>query len=63
MQLELRSTIGEHWPLYYLGRPRSSSPAGGSLAWHNYSQAVLIDKAYDPTIKATKTSTIIYKKA
>jgi hypothetical protein len=46
-----------------LGRPRSSSPAGGSLAWHNYSQAVLIDKAYDPAIKATETSTIIYKKA
>lgn len=63
MRLELRELIGERWPLFYLGRPRGSSPAGGSLAWHNYSQKVLLDKAFDPTIATDEARTVIHKKA
>ncbi|MCE5231020.1 2-oxoglutarate dehydrogenase E1 component [bacterium] len=32
-------------PLRYLGRPRYSSPAEGSAAWHAYNQKKLIEKA------------------
>jgi 2-oxoglutarate dehydrogenase E1 component len=43
----LAQLIDGRWPLRYLGRPRSSSPAEGSLAWHNATQEALIRQAYD----------------
>ncbi len=33
-------------PVRYVGRPRSSSPAEGSLAWHNINQAAIIEQAF-----------------
>ncbi|MEN6625073.1 MAG: 2-oxoglutarate dehydrogenase E1 component [Candidatus Sumerlaeia bacterium] len=41
----LEEIIGGGWPLRYLGRPRFSSPAEGSAAWHAYNQKKLIEKA------------------
>jgi 2-oxoglutarate dehydrogenase E1 component len=34
-------------PLFYLGRPRSSSPAEGSSAWHATTQEKLVALAYN----------------
>ena len=38
--------IGERWPLRYVGRTRSSSPAEGSSAWHALNQETLVKQAY-----------------
>jgi len=42
----LTELIDGRMPLRYLGRPRSSSPAEGSAAAHNYNQAALIEQAF-----------------
>jgi 2-oxoglutarate dehydrogenase E1 component len=47
----LTDLIGERLPLRYLGRPRSSSPAEGSLAAHNFNQAALIEQAFAREVK------------
>jgi 2-oxoglutarate dehydrogenase E1 component len=46
LQPILTRVIDGRWPLQYLGRPRSSSPSEGSLAWHQRSQSALIELAY-----------------
>ena len=46
----LTELIEGRTPLRYLGRPRSSSPAEGSLAAHNYNQAALIEQAFSQEI-------------
>lgn len=46
MQPRLAGVINGRWPLRYLGRPRSSSPAEGSAARHALQQAELIRQAY-----------------
>lgn len=38
--------IKGQWPIHYLGRPRSSSPAEGSASWHAVNQAALVEQAY-----------------
>jgi 2-oxoglutarate dehydrogenase E1 component len=47
----LDELIGGRVPLRYLGRPRSSSPAEGSLAAHNLNQAALIEQAFSQEVK------------
>jgi len=47
LRLQLARLIDGRWPLLYIGRPRSSSPAEGSSAWHAATQAELIQRAYD----------------
>lgn len=42
----LRNVINNRWPLHYLGRPRSASPAEGSTSLHNINQAVLVSRAF-----------------
>ncbi len=42
----LTDLLGGKLPLRYLGRPRSSSPAEGSSAAHNFSQIALIEQAF-----------------
>ncbi len=46
IQPHLQAVIAGRWPLRYLGRPRSSSPAEGSSAWHALNQSALIGRAY-----------------
>ena len=47
LRLQLARLIDGRWPLLYIGRPRSSSPAEGSSTWHAATQAGLIQQAYD----------------
>jgi 2-oxoglutarate dehydrogenase E1 component len=47
LQPQLTRLINGRWPLNYIGRPRSSSPAEGSSSWHAATQAALIHQAYD----------------
>ena len=47
IQAELNELIEGRWPLHYLGRPRSSSPAEGSSAWHALNQQAIIEQAFD----------------
>jgi len=42
----LTDVINNRWPLRYLGRPRSASPAEGSAARHAAQQKLLIEQAY-----------------
>jgi len=46
VRLQLIRLIDGRWPLHYMGRPRSSSPAEGSAAWHTQVQESLIQEAY-----------------
>ena len=46
IQPHMQAAMAGRWPLRYLGRPRSSSPAEGSSAWHALNQAALIERAY-----------------
>ncbi len=43
----LTQQIEARWPLYYLGRPRSSSPAEGSAAVHKANQKMLVEQAFN----------------
>ena len=42
----LERLIDKRWPLRYLGRPPSASPAEGSTTQHTINQAVLVSRAY-----------------
>jgi len=42
----LERVINGRWPLHYVGRTRSSSPAEGSSAWHAANQDYLIKSAF-----------------
>jgi 2-oxoglutarate dehydrogenase E1 component len=44
---QLEELIDGRWPLRYLGRPPSASPAEGSSAWHSTTQAALLRDAFD----------------
>jgi 2-oxoglutarate dehydrogenase E1 component len=48
----LQEIIEDRWPLHYIGRPPSSSPAEGSAAWYHATQQTLIAKAFDHQQKA-----------
>ncbi|MGQ0602484.1 MAG: 2-oxoglutarate dehydrogenase E1 component [Anaerolineales bacterium] len=43
----LEGVLNGRWPLWYVGRPRSASPAEGSAARHAANQRKLIEKAYE----------------
>jgi 2-oxoglutarate dehydrogenase E1 component len=57
----LTSLIAGRWPLHYVGRPRSSSPAEGSSAWHAVKQEALIKRAFGQKV-GRDTQTIILEK-
>ncbi|GAB1470846.1 2-oxoglutarate dehydrogenase E1 component [Chloroflexota bacterium] len=42
----LKQTLGDQLPLYYVGRPESSSPAEGSSTLYRINQQTLIRRAY-----------------
>jgi 2-oxoglutarate dehydrogenase E1 component len=42
----LTKLIDGRWPLHYIGRPASSSPAEGSSAWHAINQETIVKQAY-----------------
>lgn len=47
LRLQLARVMDGRWPLHYIGRPRSSSPAEGSSAWHALNQQAIVRQAYD----------------
>jgi 2-oxoglutarate dehydrogenase E1 component len=47
IRLQLARLLNGRCPLHYIGRPRSSSPAEGSSAWHAFNQALIIDQAFE----------------
>lgn len=46
MNPRLSEIVRGRWPLRYVGRPRSSSPAEGSASWYAANQRALIEQAY-----------------
>jgi 2-oxoglutarate dehydrogenase E1 component len=53
VRLQLARLIDGRWPLHYVGRPRSSSPAEGSSAWHARTQEMIIKQALElPEIRS-----------
>ena len=56
---EIAQLIDGRWPLHYLGRPASASPAEGSAARHNANQAMLIRQAYDLTEIAAEEGALV----
>jgi 2-oxoglutarate dehydrogenase E1 component len=49
----LTEVIEGRWPLTYIGRPPSSSPAEGSATWYASTQQALIERAYDLQVEET----------
>lgn len=47
IQPRLVAMIDGRWPLRYVGRERSASPAEGSTAWHALKQASLVMQAFN----------------
>ena len=61
VQPRLIELIGARWPLRYIGRARSSSPAEGSAAWHAINQKALIEQVYALAAQITPEGAILYK--
>ena len=43
----LREVVAGRWPIHYIGRPPSSSPAEGSSALHAVNQEAIVELAFD----------------
>jgi 2-oxoglutarate dehydrogenase E1 component len=62
LQPHLLKLIDGRWPLYYLGRPSSSSPAEGWSVWHTVNQESLVEQAFKEE-KIVEEETIILEAA
>ncbi|MGH9345466.1 MAG: 2-oxoglutarate dehydrogenase E1 component, partial [Terriglobia bacterium] len=62
VRLQIARLIGGRCPLHYVGRPRSSSPAEGSSAWHAATQEMLIAQALEVK-EVSSEETVLLKKA
>lgn len=61
-QPRLIKLIDGRWPLYYLGRLPSSSPAEGWSVWHTVNQKQLIEQAYNLADKRVEEDTILWER-
>jgi 2-oxoglutarate dehydrogenase E1 component len=59
----LEDVIGGRYPLRYIGRARSSSPAEGSAAWHQTNQNMLVEQIFDRARRAEEPSMVLSKQA
>ena len=57
----LMDAIDGRWPLRYVGRARSASPAEGSMAWHTVNQKTLIAEAFQPAHERRQTNMVLSK--
>ncbi|MGZ2980101.1 hypothetical protein, partial [Pseudomonas aeruginosa] len=57
----LNDALARRWPLHYVGRPRSSSPAEGSSSWHAVKQEAVLKRAFGQKV-GRDTQTIILEK-
>jgi 2-oxoglutarate dehydrogenase E1 component len=62
VQPRLTKLIEGRWPLYYLGRLPSSSPAEGWSVWHTINQKLLLEQAYNLADKSVEEDTILWEK-
>jgi 2-oxoglutarate dehydrogenase E1 component len=58
----LEEAFEGRWPLRYVGRARSASPAEGSLAWHAANQKMLIAEAFQPSAAKGRKKMVLSKK-
>jgi 2-oxoglutarate dehydrogenase E1 component len=58
----LRRIIRDRWPLRYVGRDRSSSPAEGSSARHVHNQDAIVRQAYNPELEISQEDMVRIKK-
>jgi 2-oxoglutarate dehydrogenase E1 component len=49
------------WPLRYVGRARSASPAEGTSAWHMVNQKVLVEEAFEVAPASRQTHMVLSK--
>jgi 2-oxoglutarate dehydrogenase E1 component len=57
----LEDAIDGRWPLRYVGRARSASPAEGSMSWHTVNQRTLIAEAFRPAPERRQTNMVLSK--
>jgi 2-oxoglutarate dehydrogenase E1 component len=57
----LTDAIDGRWPLRYVGRARSASPAEGSMSWHTVNQRTLIAEAFRPAPERRQTNMVLSK--
>jgi 2-oxoglutarate dehydrogenase E1 component len=50
------------WPLCYVGRARSASPAEGTTGWHAVNQKILVTEAFEPAPERKQTHMVLSKK-
>lgn len=62
VQPHLTRLIDGRWPLYYLGRLPSSSPAEGWSVWHTVNQKLLVEQAYNLANKSVAEDTILWER-
>jgi 2-oxoglutarate dehydrogenase E1 component len=53
--------LQDRWPLYFVGRPPSSSSAEGSFTWYQANQQSLIEQAYLQKMDAVKNGVLMEK--
>jgi 2-oxoglutarate dehydrogenase E1 component len=55
----LKQVLGDRLPLYYVGRPESSSPAEGSSTLYRLNQQILIDHVFKVELPTSIQSVMI----
>ncbi|RPI24727.1 MAG: 2-oxoglutarate dehydrogenase E1 component, partial [Chloroflexota bacterium] len=55
----LEELIAGRWPLRYLGRPPSSSPAEGSSTWYAANQRAIVEELYRPKEEVEEKGVLI----
>jgi 2-oxoglutarate dehydrogenase E1 component len=58
----IEELAGGRWPLGYVGRARSASPAEGTAAWHAVNQRILVTEAFEPSPARKQTHMVLSKK-
>jgi 2-oxoglutarate dehydrogenase E1 component len=58
----LEEGFDERWPLRYVGRARSASPAEGSMAWHAANQKTLLAEAFETGSAKGRKTMVLSKK-
>jgi 2-oxoglutarate dehydrogenase E1 component len=59
MRPRLKQVWGDHFPLYYVGRPESSSPAEGSSTLYRINQQILIRQAFKVEAQPQNKSVVV----
>ncbi len=55
----LLELIEGRWPLHYIGRPASPSPAEGSASLYAINQRALVEQVYNPELSVREASVLV----